>query len=328
MKRGAQHPYHLAAIALVAAACGFAQSTDFIAAAGRGDLPAVNAFLRAGADVNQTKSTASGSTTALAAAASMGHLEVVQALLAAKADVNGGAIPALYYAAMLGNLDMVRALLAAKPNLDWRDPTFGTTARMQALAPWRNNLPTLLPFPRGRWDVARLLVEAGANVNVMSKTGVTALMLVAEENSPRSLEMTQVLLAAHADPNAVGTAEARPGVSLSPLSDGGNYARSGYTPLGLAASTGNGEVVQALLAANARRAAHPALAVNAKQPGGNTALTLASAKGRLDVVRLLLTAQADVGASDDTGKTALMLAVENDHPEVAELLRSSAAGDR
>jgi ankyrin repeat protein len=54
-------------------------------------------------------------------------------------------------------------------------------------------------------------------------------------------------------------------------------------------------------------------------------LTIASAKGRSDIVRLLLAAKADVSAADDDGKTALILALENDHPEVAELLRSAVA---
>jgi ankyrin repeat protein len=372
MKRGARHRYgqahRLAAVVLVATACGFtgtwanAQSSDLITAAGRGDLPAVNALLKAGAAVNDAKNTFSGPTTALMEASSNGHLEVVQALLAAKADVNAtrghnskdgdtaltlavlnghlnvvqallaakadvsaGSIPALYVAAGVGNPDMVRVLLAPKP-VDWRDPMFGTTALMQALAPFQFHPPTHLQPASGRGDVARLLVEAGANVNVMTKSGVTALMLVAEDNSPSSLAMVQALLAAHADVNGGGTPGARQG--LLPISNGrnsGSYARGGYTALGLAASTGSVEVVQALLDANAQRAVNPSLAVNAKQPGGNTPLTIASAKGRADIVRLLLAARADASAKDDGGKTALMLALENDHAEVAKLVTSATA---
>lgn len=251
----ARHHYsqahRLTAVILAAMACGFtgtlanAQGNDLITAAGRGDLPAVNALLKAGADVNDDKNTVLGPTTALIEASSNGHVEVVQALLAAKADVNAkrgrnskdsdtaltlaslnghvnvvqallaanadvnaGSVPALYDSAMAGNLDMVRVLLAAKPNLDWRDPICGTTALMQALAAFsfqgRNRLTS-----RGGWDVARLLVEAGANVNVMTTQGVSALMLVAEESSPRSLAMVQALLAAHADVNGGGFAGAR-----------------------------------------------------------------------------------------------------------------------
>jgi ankyrin repeat protein len=65
--------------------------------------------------------------------------------------------------------------------------------------------------------------------------------------------------------------------------------------------------------------------VNAKQRGGNTPLTIAAAKGRADIVRLLLAAKADASAKDDNGKTALMLALENNHVEVAKLLSSSTA---
>lgn len=318
----------LAAVVLAAMACGFtgtlanAQSDDLIIAAGRGDLTAVNALLKAGADVNDAKYTVLGPTTALMEASSRGHLEIVQALLAAKADVDAGSVPALYYAATLDNLDIVKVLLAAKPDLDWQDPLIGATALMQALAPFRHFLLNPLRPSGEQWDVARLLVEAGANVNVTTKTGVTALMLAAQERSPRSLAMVQSLLAAHANVNGGGT-----GVrGLVPIASGRNpnsYTHTGYTALGLAASTGSIEVVQALLDANAQRAANPSLAVNAKQPGGKTPLTIASAKGRSDVVRLLLAAEADVSTADGGGKTALMLALENGHPEVAELLRNA-----
>jgi ankyrin repeat protein len=183
-----------------------AQSNDLVSAAGRGDLPTVNALLQAGADVNATQELVSfgrnseDGATALGLAAQNGHLTVVQALLAAKADVDAGSIPALYHATAAGNLDIVKALLAAKPNLDWRDPGLGSTTLMFALAPNDSVLRNQLPR-EGRWDIARLLVEAGANVNVTDKGGVTALMLAVQEDGPRGLAMVQVLLAAHADVN-------------------------------------------------------------------------------------------------------------------------------
>ncbi len=80
MTRSARHrcsqAHGLAAVMLAAMACAFpgtlanAQSNDLIAAAGRGDLSAVNALLKAGADVNDDKYTGSGSTTALMEASS------------------------------------------------------------------------------------------------------------------------------------------------------------------------------------------------------------------------------------------------------------------
>jgi len=358
-------PPGLAAFMLAAMAFGFtgtlanAQSDDLLTAAGRGDLPAVNALLKAGADVNDAKYTGSGSTTALMEAASNGHLEVVQALLAAKADanatqgrsstdghtaltlatmnghlnvlqallaakadVNAGSRPALYVAATIGNREMAKVLLAAKPDLDRQDPWLGATALMQTLAPWGSGFapPNQLQPSDSRWDIARLLVEAGANVNVMTRAGVTALMFAAQENSPRGLEMVQALLAAHADVN--GGCVCRT-TALLPIGSARHSGAVGYTALGLAASRGSVEVVQALLDANTQRAANAFVVVDAKQLGGNTPLMLASARGRSDIVRLLLAAKADVSAANDEGKTALMLALGNDHPEVAELITSA-----
>ncbi len=182
-------------------------TTALMKAASNGHLEVVQALLGAKADVNAMRARDSGpkdqlgdGATALALASQNGHLNVVQALLAAKADVNGGAIPALYFATAGGNLDIIRALLAAKPNLDWRDRALGSTTLMLALAPNESVLRNKLPRT-GRWDIAQLLVEAGANLNVTDKGGVTALKLVVQEKSPRGLAMVQTLLAANADVN-------------------------------------------------------------------------------------------------------------------------------
>ena len=134
--------------------------------------------------------------------------------------------------------------------------------------------------------------------------------------------MVQALLAAHADVNGAWVGGGTAGVhAVTPVSNGRNqfsYGNAGYTALGLAASTGSVEVMQALLA-------NAWVDVNAKQRGGNTPLTIASAKGRSDIVRLLLAAKADVSAQDNDGKTALMLALQNDHAELAKLLTSAVA---
>src|SRR5580692_12368643 len=107
--------HRLAAVVLVATACGLtgtlanAQSNDLVTAAQRGDLPAVNALLRSGVDVNASR-TVSDPTTALVAASEQDHLEVVQALLAANADVNARAgrgedgMTALMLASVQGHL--------------------------------------------------------------------------------------------------------------------------------------------------------------------------------------------------------------------------------
>jgi len=53
---------------------------------------------------------------------------------------------------------------------------------------------------------------------------------------------------------------------------------------------------------------------------GQTALMLASSRGRDDVVEMLLEAGADVNAQDDDGSTALMCAAEHGAISVVKLL--------
>ena len=57
----------------------------------------------------------------------------------------------------------------------------------------------------------------------------------------------------------------------------------------------------------------------------HTALALASARGHMDVARLLLEAGSDKDCQGQGGKTALMLASESGHFEVARLLLEDGA---
>ena len=65
--------------------------------------------------------------------------------------------------------------------------------------------------------------------------------------------------------------------------------------------------------------------VNAAENDGKTPLMSASANGHLEVVQALLAASADVNARQGDGSNGLMLALQNDHPEVAKLLTSAIA---
>ncbi|XP_057566189.1 KN motif and ankyrin repeat domain-containing protein 2 isoform X2 [Hippopotamus amphibius kiboko] len=61
--------------------------------------------------------------------------------------------------------------------------------------------------------------------------------------------------------------------------------------------------------------------VNAKaSQAGQTALMLAVSHGRVDVVKALLSCEADINVQDDDGSTALMCACEHGHKEITALL--------
>lgn len=51
---------------------------------------------------------------------------------------------------------------------------------------------------------------------------------------------------------------------------------------------------------------------------GQTALMLAVSHGRLDMVKMLLEAGADINIQDDDGSTALMCAAEHGHVEIVK----------
>ena len=91
----------------------------------------------------------------------------------------------LLEAAETGNLAAVTSALQRGANVNARDGGFGRTALMSA------SMRSLIP-------IMRVLLEAGAQVNLHGALGETALILAA---SGRGGESIEVLLAGGADPN-------------------------------------------------------------------------------------------------------------------------------
>jgi ankyrin repeat protein len=140
--------------------------TALMAASFAGSLPTVRLLLEANADVNAVDSYQKQ--TALMRAAAEGHSEVIQALLDAKADPNKkahvteleerkhadhatGGFTALMFAARNGHEAAIRALIkgGADPKLTNGD---GAT-------------PTIIAIVNDRFDLAKTLVELGADPN-------------------------------------------------------------------------------------------------------------------------------------------------------------------
>jgi ankyrin repeat protein len=170
------------------------------AAAASGDLPALTKALQHGADINARDG---HGRTALLVAAHGSHRDIVQELARAGADMKAkdaqrydiitiaavrddvamlklaivlGADPAaitspydgtaLIAAAHLGHAESVRALIAAKAPLDHVN-NLGWTAVMEAVV--------LGDGGKRHQDTLRALVEAGADVAIADRAGVTAL---------------------------------------------------------------------------------------------------------------------------------------------------------
>ena len=232
-------------------------------------------------------------------------LSLVTLLFAAPLAPAVGDAP-LADAAMQGDRATVQSLLAGNADVNAAQGD-GTTALHWAA--YRDDL-----------EMARMLVEAGADLNARTRVGeLTALFLAARNGNAA---MLYLLLEAGDDANAAGT--------------------TGTTPLMLAAASGQADAVKVLLDKGA--------AVNANDiANGQTALMFAAARNRAEVIDVLAAQGADLNATsrvnqirssenpnrnrEDEGRnptimgglTALHFAAREGHMEAVEALVEAGA---
>jgi ankyrin repeat protein len=204
-------------------------------AAKEGQLAIVQLLLDAGADVNSTMDGRApdrefSEAPALLHAAAWGHLDVVELLLANgakpnEAEASFGEVP-LHYAAHYNHADIVNALLDNGAAVDVRRQGDGTTpfhwaiinnsieaaealidggAHVNLVEEQAGLSPLILLFSSTQVnvnDTIRLLLDAGADVNIASEWGTTPLMYAESSPAPGRAERVRWLLEAGADPDA------------------------------------------------------------------------------------------------------------------------------
>ena len=253
----------------------------------------------------------------------------------------------LHRAIETGQTERAKAFIRAGVNVNPRTP--GSSYLIDALA-------------HGDLQVARMLIEAGADVNARRGASTTPLMAALFDGRA---EVAQMLIARGADVKVQNDAnqttliaEAFGGAGLTEALiaagvDINAKDKEGRTALFYAAAFGRKAMIEVLLSAGADVKATdaegdtPLMAagakgtaevvdmliaagadVNAVQKEGGSALTAASLAGKANVVRLLLDRGADVNAATKGGITALMNAAAAGHVEVVEILLNAGADVR
>jgi serine/threonine protein kinase/ankyrin repeat protein/formylglycine-generating enzyme required for sulfatase activity len=246
-------------------------------------------------------------------------VENAKLLIDAGADVNAGQITTpLAGAVQVGNVEMIRLLInkgaavndEKNPAIHWAGTPEVAKVLLDAGADVKSrnrNGETALHRPLGPWhgpDAAtlKLLVEAGADVNAKSNSGSTPLHAAVQQAKP---EVAKLLVAAGADVDAKD--------------------KQGNTPLSLAhqaLSWARGQqqvdnrpyevAVQVLLDAGAK-------------DDGRTELQRAVADGDLEQVKELIADAVDVNETGPQRLTAVHLASENGHAEILAALMEAGA---
>jgi len=227
---------------------------------------------------------------------------------------------ALYGAADAGCEPLARRLIGAGASLAARD-RFGA-------------MPLAHAARAGHLALVDLFLAEGAAIDARNLAGATALIAAVENDR---LPVVARLLAKGADPHLTGRSALTPlaaaayngndRIVAALLAHGVNpdtADSTGKTPILYAAARGFTPVVRRLLAAG----------VDAKRAYGNDLTALMWAAGyedgfgerdALDVIALLLDAGAPIDATDNRGRTALMIAAERGHAAVVQALLTRGA---
>lgn len=270
-------------------------------------------------------------------AADRGDVAEVQRLLARGTHVNAqdkeGRTP-LHLAAEGGHEIVVALLVRCGARMDATDNAGRTPVVLAMEGNGRPVVEQLLAYGAaltlhiaaylGDVEKARVLLDAGADVNAQDRRGRTPLHIAVRKDD---MKMVQLLVARKAGLNN------RDGKASTPLCDAlerkhwamaewliSNGADVNVEPLHreppLSGAAGNGrtDIVRLLLAKGAD--------VNAR---GSCALRRAAAEGYREIVELLLAAGVDVNATEDGGWTALMEAASRGHTEIAAMLLAAGA---
>jgi ankyrin repeat protein len=262
-----------------------------------------------------------GTDVRLADAAMRRDTAAVRSLLQQKVDVNApgkDGTPALHWVVRVDDLETAELLIRAGADAKLAD-RYGVT-------------PLFLACTNGNGRMIKLLIDAGADPNTVDPTGETALMVASRVGD---LESVKVLLDRGAkvdttDPTyqqtalMIATRDDHPDVVRLLADRGANInavTRTGATPGWVLPNSvpGFGHGIGIIRGGLPERGSRYFI------PGGLTPLLYATRDGRLEAVKILVQAGADIEHTDPNGITPLIMAISNNHPDVAQFLIDKGA---
>lgn len=187
------------------------------------------------------------------------------------------------------DLEGIKKLIAEGADLNVREDFYSMT-------------PLLMACNSNYEEVAKVLIEGGADIHLKASNGGTALLFAAM----RSKELTKLLLSKGAD--------------ITARSDNGSGVITNCT-MGIISGRVDYELAELLLSKGAEIDE-----VNTTEYyGGYTPLFWAVNDNNQQLVSFLIEHGADVNATANNGKTPLAIATEGGHEAIADLLRSNGA---
>ncbi|KAL2862632.1 ankyrin repeat domain-containing protein [Aspergillus lucknowensis] len=336
------------------------RGTPLWVAASNGRTDVVKLLLAHGADIYFVNSVAK--ITAISVACINGHVDAVKAFLDHGADLSSKPAPTAsrhpLHSAVEGNRpEVVDLLLANGINPFEPSPNgtpFGRAAELghthlvktflskdanpSTPSGPENTTPLGLASASGHLEVVQTLLAAGADPSIPNASGETPLCSAARFGHHA---VVTTLLEAGADPNTYTHAKRTPlheacrnglievvRVLLAVPAPGVEIATTstdGWSPITSAAGNGFTEIVEALLDGVESRRPGASRDLIETSISGCTVLALASWRGHVELVRVLIARGADVNAVDEDGLTPLWGAKAEGHSEVVDVLVKAGA---